>query len=62
MYSYETTGNGMTIEIFRDGVSIFFMQGEDASELLDQLENIDDTDSPYSLDEIEQYILSQYDL
>lgn len=54
MYTYRTMWNGLTIEILRDGESIFFIQGEDAAELLSQLEEAE-------TDEIKQYILSQYD-
>ena len=50
-YTYETKGDGLTIEIFKDGESIFFTQDEAASEILFKLDRTE-------TDENEQYILS----
>jgi len=41
MYTYKTTGNGLTVEIFNpSGDSVAFLQGDDAAELIDQIEDI----------------------
>lgn len=52
--TYSTTGNGFTITIsFEDGSEVF-MQGDEAGELIDQLEAC-------ATDEQEQLILSAYE-
>ena len=51
-YTYETKGDGLTIEIFRDGESIFFTQDEAAAEIVSELDRT-------KTDEDEQAILSQ---
>jgi len=51
-YTYEY--NRVSIVIYRDGLDIFFLQDEKAHELAEELHNA-------PTEEIEQYILSQYD-
>ena len=54
MYTLETTGNGFTAEIFYGGVSVAFMQGEEAGQLVDEWEQC-------KTDEQVQSLLSWYD-
>ena len=54
MYTVETTGNGLTAEIFYGGVSVAFMQGEEAGQLVDEWEQC-------KTDEQVQDLLGQYD-
>lgn len=52
MYHYETTFNGYCIEIFKENKSIAFLQGDEASKLIEELENCETNI---------QTILSSYD-
>lgn len=47
-YTYETTGNGLTIEIFKDGESIAFLQGDDAAQLLADIALVEGLELDYS--------------
>ena len=62
MYTYEYNKFGSTLEIFKDGESIFFIQGEDASELDDELQEAlrADERDPGEISCV-QLILSAYD-
>lgn len=53
-WRYETTGNGLTVEIFNpQGESVAYMQDEEAGNCLDEIEKIED-------DDLLEYYLGQY--
>lgn len=63
MYTYEYSRYGPTLEIFKDGESIYFLKEDDAEELDNELGRTlqADRDNPGEIDLV-QLILSGYDL